>query len=288
MQARFTTSRRAMNGRGMSRSHAHVMRLTALAMVLATFAGCSRVAVSGRNQLILIPDGELLSMSTTQYQQFLQENKVSHDQKSIAMVQKVGKDIRGAVERYFQQQGKSDALKGYAWEFNVVESKEVNAWCMPGGKVVFYTGIIPVCKDETGIAVVMGHEVAHAVAKHGAERMSQEMLAQLGGTALSVALANKPAETQSLWMSAFGVGAQYGALLPFSRAQESEADYLGLVFMAMAGYDPNAALGFWQRMGEAASGQAPPEIMSTHPSDETRIRKIQEHLPEAMQYYTKR
>ena len=288
MHARFTTSRRSMNGTGRSRILTLATVLTTLAVVLTTYAGCSKVAVSGRNQLILIPDGELLSMSTTQYQQFLQENKVSHDQKSIAMVQKVGKDIQGAVERYFQQQGKSEALKGYAWEFNVVESKEVNAWCMPGGKVVFYTGIIPVCKDETGIAVVMGHEVAHAVAKHGAERMSQEMLAQLGGTALSVALANKPAETQSIWMTAFGVGAQYGALLPFSRAQESEADYLGLVFMAMAGYDPNAAVGFWQRMAEASSGQAPPEILSTHPSDESRIRKIQEHLPEAMQYYTKR
>jgi len=260
----------------------------AVAMALIALAGCSKVAVSGRNQLILIPDGELLSMSTMQYQQFLQENKVSHDQRSVAMVQRVGKDIQGAVERYFRQQGQADALKGYAWEFNVVESKEVNAWCMPGGKVVFYSGIIPVCKDETGIAVVMGHEVAHAVAKHGAERMSQEMLAQLGGTALSVALASKPQETQNLWMTAFGVSAQYGALLPISRAQESEADHLGLVFMAMAGYDPNAALGFWQRMATASSGQAPPEILSTHPSDETRIRKIQEHLPEAMQYYAKR
>ena len=180
----------------------------------------------------------------------------------------------------------SDRIANYKWEFNLVQSNDVNAWCMPGGKVVFYTGILPYTKTETGLAVVMGHEIAHAVAWHGNERMSQGLAAQLGGLALDVALSQKPAATRNLFQLAYGVGATYGVLLPFSRTQESEADKLGLIFMAMAGYDPSEAVAFWQRMSAASGGNAPPEWMSTHPSDERRIRDIQAYMPKALKYYT--
>jgi len=248
--------------------------------------GCTTVAITGRKQLNLIPDGELLSMSAQQYNGFLKENTLSADAANSALVKRVGGRIQSAVERYFRDQGMANELNGYAWEFNLVESDDLNAWCMPGGKVVFYTGILPVCDGEAGVAVVMGHEVAHAVAKHGAERMSQGLLAQMGGMALATAVQNKPEETQQLWMTAFGLGAQFGVLLPHSRSQESEADHLGLIFMAMAGYDPAAAVNFWQRMSAKSGGQKPPEFMSTHPSDETRIAEIKRLLPEAMKYYT--
>ncbi len=247
--------------------------------------GCSTVAITGRKQLNLIPDGELLSMSSQQYSGFLKDNKVTTDAAAAGKVSAVGRRIQKAVQEYFTQQGLASELNGYSWEFNVVESDELNAWCMPGGKVVFYTGILPVCKDETGIAVVMGHEVAHAVAKHGAERMSEGLIAQMGGMALAAALQSKPEQTQQLWMTAFGLGAQYGVMLPHSRNQESEADHLGLIFMAMAGYDPGGAVSFWQRMAAKSDGNKPPEFMSTHPSDETRINDIRALLPEAMKYY---
>lgn len=250
------------------------------------FSACSTVPVTGRQQLSLVSSSEMLSMSTQQYDDFLKSNKVvpAGDSRT-AMVQHVGRNIQAAVEQYFRQNNLS--LNGYSWEFNLVDNKEANAWCMPGGKVVVYTGILPLTNNEIGLAVVMGHEIAHAVAGHGDERMSQGLLAQLGGAALSQALSQKPQETQQLWMTVFGVGVQYGALLPFSRVQEGEADRLGLIFMAMARYDPNEALGFWQRMAQQNKGQAPPEFMSTHPSDETRIAKIREELPEALRYYKK-
>jgi predicted Zn-dependent protease len=181
----------------------------------------------------------------------------------------------------------SDQLKGYKWEFNLVEDPNVNAWCMPGGKVVVYTGILPVAKNEAGLATVMGHEIAHAFARHGAERMTQGLLVELGGMALEKALATRPEETRDLFMRSYGAGTQYGILLPYSRKQESEADHLGLIFMAMAGYNPNDALDFWQRMAASSSGQAPPEFMSTHPADATRIRNIKKLIPEAMKYYKK-
>lgn len=254
-------------------------------MLTATLSGCATVAVSGRRQLIIIPDSQLLSTSRLQYSEFLKENPLSTDEKATAMVHRVGQRVQNAVEQYFASRGKSSALRGYEWEFNLVESEQANAWCMPGGKVVFYTGILDVCGDESGVAVVMGHEVAHAVAKHGAERMSQNLLVQSGGMALGAALQKHPEKTQNMWMSAFGLGATVGVLLPFSRTHESEADQLGLTFMAMAGYDPREAAMFWQRMSESQQGSAPPEFLSTHPSDETRIRKIREHLPEALTHY---
>ena len=179
----------------------------------------------------------------------------------------------------------ADRKKDYDWEFNLVESKDVNAWCMPGGKVVFYTGILPYTRNEDGVAVVMGHEIAHAVAAHGNERMSHMLAVQFGGLALSVALAQRPGETQGLWMAAFGLGAQVGLLLPFSRLHEYEADRLGLTFMAMAGYDPREGVKFWERMAQKQGGKKPPEFMSTHPSDEKRIANIKQLIPEVMPYY---
>jgi predicted Zn-dependent protease len=269
----------------MTRSLRWALWVVVPAMIIAA---CSTVPITGRKQLSLIPQSEMLATSYTQYGEFLKTNKVSTNTQQNQLVRTVGVKIQRAVETYFAQKGLSDALKDYKWEFNVVESQDVNAWCMPGGKVVVYTGILPVTKTEAGLAVVMGHEIAHAVAEHGSERMSQELLAQLGGAALSTALQNYPEKTKSLWSSVYAIGAQYGALLPFSRTHESEADHLGLVFMAMAGYDPTEAVSFWTRMSQSSGGASAPEFMSTHPSDESRIAAIKQELPEALQYYKAR
>jgi predicted Zn-dependent protease len=262
------------------------LRAAALAAsaCLLLVAACATVPITGRKQLSLIPDAEMNAMSFQQYEQVIAESELSTDPEATAMVRRVGERIQRAVEDYFRQEGMSSHLDGYAWEFNLIESDQVNAWCMPGGKVAFYTGILPVCRDEAGIAVVMGHEVAHAIAEHGGERMSQQMAIQMGGMALSEAVKEKPEQTQAIYMSVFAVGAQYGAMLPYSRKHESEADHMGLIFMAMAGYDPREAPRFWERMS-AGGGQAPPEFMSTHPSDETRIRQLNERMAEALEYY---
>ncbi|MFZ1290954.1 MAG: M48 family metallopeptidase [Melioribacteraceae bacterium] len=264
------------------------MKSKILLVVLLAFSiftnSCSTVPVTGRNQLNIIPASQLMSMSFQQYDEFLKTNKLSNDTKNIALIKKIGSKIQKAVEQYFVEQKMSDQLDGYSWEFNLVESEQVNAWCMPGGKVVFYTGILPVCQDEAGIATVMGHEIAHAIAEHGGERLSQSLLIELGGMGLQVALQNEPQLTQQLAMTAFGVGAQVGVLLPFSRLHESEADHMGLIFMAMAGYNPNEAVSFWQRMA-AQGGGAPPEFLSTHPSNDTRISDLKKLVPKAMQYY---
>ncbi|RJP95096.1 MAG: M48 family peptidase [Desulfobacteraceae bacterium] len=248
---------------------------------------CTTVPLSGRQQLNLVSQDTMMATSLQQYNQFLKENKISQNKEQTAQVKRVGTRIRHAVELYFRQNNMGRELANYAWDFNLVESKEVNAWCMPGGKVVVYTGILPITQNDAGLAVVVGHEIAHAVAKHGNERVSQGLLAQLGGMALSTAIQTEPEATQQLWMGAFGLGAQYGILMPYSRLQENEADHLGLVFMAMAGYDPHAAVGFWQRMSAKTGGQAPPEFLSTHPAGASRIRNIQSLLPEAMKYYKK-
>jgi len=248
---------------------------------------CATVPITGRKQLSIIPGTTMLSMSLQQYSEFLNSHKLSTDQKQTQMVKSVGARIQKAVEKYFIENNMSEELENYSWEFNLVESKEVNAWCMPGGKVVVYTGILPITGDENGLAVVMGHEIAHAIAGHGNERMSQGLALQLGGMAISTAMAKKPEATQQLWMSAFGIGAQYGLMLPYSRLHENEADHLGMIFMAMAGYDPNTTVEFWKRMAQEKQGKAPPEFMSTHPSDETRINNIRELIPEVMPYYKK-
>lgn len=252
--------------------------------LILVLLGCSTVPKTGRSQLELVPDGQMVSLGQSSYQQFLSQNKLSTDAEKTAMVKRVSQKIASAVEQYLTQENRLKNIEGFNWEFNLIESKEVNAWCMPGGKIVVYTGILPITQDETGLAVVLGHEIAHAVAHHGNERMSQGLIAQLGGTALQVALARKPQQTQQLYMTVFGAAANVGYLLPYSRLQESEADYLGLIFMAMAGYDPQAAVPFWERMA-AQGGSKPPEFMSTHPSDETRAKNLQKNMNEALSYY---
>jgi predicted Zn-dependent protease len=226
----------------------------------------------------------MISMSLQQYNEFLKNNKISSNQEQTQMVKKVGRKIQMAVEQYFTDKNMSYALKDYKWEFNLIESEGKNAWAMPGGKVVVYEGILPITKNEVGLAVVMGHEIAHAIAKHGNERMSQGLIAQMGGMVLSKAMTEKPEKTRQLWMTVFGVGAQFGVMLPFSRLQETEADHLGLIFMAIAGYDPDEAVEVWKRMAQMKEGQTPPKFLSTHPSNETRIRKIKETIPKAKQY----
>ncbi len=246
-------------------------------------AGCGSVPVTGRKQLSLVSNSEVLSLSLQQYGDFIKSAPNSTDKANTALVQKVGRNIAIAVETYLKNNGYADQLSEYAWEFNLVKSSDVNAFCMPGGKIVVYEGILPYTQNETGLAVVLGHEVAHAVAKHANERMSNQMATQYGSAAISSALGGTSAVTQQVAAAAIGLGAQYGILLPYSRKQELEADQLGLIFMAMAGYDPSAASAFWQRM--AQNGSSTPEFMSTHPSDDTRIKQIQKDLPEALKYY---
>ena len=226
-------------------------------------------------------------MSATEYSQVIAKGPLSTDMAKTQMIKRVGERIKSGVEQYMAAKGASDQLAGFNWEFNLIQDdKTVNAWCMPGGKVAFYTAILPICQDENGIAVVMGHEVAHAIANHGRERMSQGMLEQFGLSTLSSAMGQNPTATSQIFMQAVGAGAQVG-MLKFSREHESEADHIGLIFMAMAGYDPQLAPKFWERMVSMSGGQKPPEFLSTHPSDETRIKDLNGWIPEAMQYYKK-
>ncbi len=264
-----------------------LIRYYTVFLIMSAFilVSCSTVPITGRKQLSLIPESQMLSMSFSQYDQFLKDNKESNDPQKTVLVKRVGERIASAVEKYLTDHNMADEVKNYKWEFHLIESKEVNAWCMPGGKVVVYTGILPITQDENGLAVVLGHEISHAVAKHGDERMSQALITQLGGVALQEALKSKPQETQQIFLAAYGVGAQVGVLLPFSRTQESEADHLGLIFMAMAGYDPHGAITFWERMMNENTGSKPPEFLSDHPADQTRINDIKAEIPEAMKYY---
>jgi predicted Zn-dependent protease len=240
--------------------------------------------ITGRRQLKLLPESDLIGMSLIQYDQFLSENKIVPDSDAnTKLVKKVGAKIQQVVEAYLKQNGQSKRVKGYDWEFNLVDDKLVNAWAMPGGKVVVYSGLLPVAKTEAGLAVVMGHEVAHAIARHGNERMSQQIGLQLGGIALGTAISTKSEITQGIFNQVYGISTGIGSLA-FSRNNETEADIMGLVFMAMAGYNPNEAIPFWERM-QATGGESPPEFLSTHPSGETRITTIKENLPMAMKYY---
>ena len=254
---------------------------------LTILNGCATVAVTGRKQLNLVSNAELIPMAAQQYGEVLKKGPLSNNVEQTAMIRRVGSGIQKAVEQYMEKAGRSAELTDFKWEFNLIDDpKTVNAWCMPGGKVAFYTAILPVCKDETGVAIVMGHEVAHAIANHGRERMSQQMAAQVGLNVLSVALGQSPTASQTLLMKAVGAGTEMG-MLKFSREHESEADHMGIIFMAMAGYDPNQAPPFWERMSAMSGGQQPPEFMSTHPSHETRIADLKGWIPEAMQYYKK-
>ncbi len=255
-----------------------------IGMVLVA-TGSSEVGITGRRQLNFVPESIINSMSSQQYTQYLNENQVIADTQSSEMVQRVGSRIVAAVDEFARQNMESNPFEGYEWEFNLVQDNAANAFAMPGGKVVVNTGILPLTQTETGLAVVVGHEIAHVFADHGAERMSQGLLVQMGGIALSQALKEQPETTQNLFMTSYGMGSQVGLLLPFSRLHESEADRLGLIFMAMAGYDPREAPDFWQRMAAQQTGEAPPELLSTHPANETRIQNLKKLIPEAMEYY---
>ncbi|MHC4501218.1 MAG: M48 family metallopeptidase [Planctomycetota bacterium] len=260
------------------------LKLAVLCWLALIGFGCSEVAITGRQQLNIVPDSVIYSLSFQSYREFLSEHELSADADQTQMVKRVGRRIETAVERYCTERYLFSQLEGYEWEFNLIEDESVNAWAMPGGKVVVYNGLIPVAKTEAGLAVVIGHEVAHAFARHGAERMSQGLLLEMGGMALSRAVETRPAATRDLFMRSYGIGTQVGVLLPYSRVQESEADHLGLIFMAMAGYDPHEAVPFWERMAASKEGPRPPEILSTHPADSTRISRIRELIPMAMKY----
>jgi predicted Zn-dependent protease len=264
-----------------------VIQGLAVLVLIGSLVACSTVPITGRRQLNLMPESDLIGMSLTQYDSVIKTSKLSTDAKKVAMVKKVGGRIATAVETFLVQNGLQDRVSGFNWEFNLIaEDATANAWCMPGGKVVVYTGLLPYTQTEDGLAVVMGHEIAHAVARHGNERMSQQMGVQLGGTALAIALSQKPQQTQQIFMSAYGIGTQVGLMLPYSRAHETEADKMGLIFLAMAGYDPNASVAFWERMAQSGSGGSL-ELLSTHPSDQTRIANLKKFIPEAMKYYKK-
>ncbi len=259
-------------------------------LVSAMIAACATVPLTGRRQLSLINETEIQQQAALAYSDLLKDSKtkVVKGTADAQLVQRVGKNIAGAVNRFLQENGYGNEYD-FDWEFNLIDENQINAWCMPGGKVAIYTGILPVTKNEAGLATVMGHEVAHAIAKHSAERMSQAIMAQAGGVAVGVATAEKSNTTRTVVNTAYGLGGQL-ALLNYSRNQESEADRLGLVFMAMAGYDPNDAVGFWERMAQAKEvqgGGAPPEFLSTHPSDVRRINNIKKLMPEALAYYKK-
>ena len=257
-----------------------------ISLVIVVLAACSTVMITGRKQFNIVSDSEILSESSVAYSDFIKTAPISKNAKNTAMVKQVGAKIAAAVETYMRDNGMSASLKNYSWEYNLVQSDEANAFCMPGGKIVVYEGILPATQDETGLAVVIGHEVAHAIAKHSNERMSQQVAIQLAGAGADILLSQKSAATRNAIGTLYGIGTQVGVLLPYSRTHELEADRLGLIFMAMAGYDPNQAVNFWQRMSAGGSG-APLEILSTHPSDNTRIAKIREALPEALKYYKK-
>lgn len=248
---------------------------------------CSKNVFTGRKSLNLIPNSTLNSMSFSEYRTFLQQNKTLSSGPEVDMVRRVGNDLKAAVNVYYRSNKIAADLKEYAWEFNVVDDPNtVNAFCMPGGKVVVYTGILKVTQNEDALAVVMGHEIAHALANHGNERMSQGLVAQLGLTSLDLALSQKPAATRNLLLQAAGAGAQIGVLLPFSRKHESEADEIGLYLMAMAGYNPNEAVPFWQRMNKMA-GSRPPEFLSTHPDPSRRSQTLKALVPKAQAYARK-
>jgi predicted Zn-dependent protease len=257
-----------------------------LLAVLPFLSACTRNAVTGRNQLSLVPESQLQQMAVTEYQSFLSKSNVvsAGTNRDAEMVKRVGSRIANAITQYYTGQGKGDVLNGFKWEFNLVDNKEVNAWCMPGGKVVVYTGLLAVTQNEAALAVVLGHEITHAIARHGNERMSQEIITQGLGELVNVATANNP-KVNSIFNTVYGPGSQLGYTLPNSRNQEYEADHYGLIFCAMAGYNPREAVPFWERMMAASGGQKPPEILSTHPADANRIEKIKGYMDEALKYY---
>ena len=248
--------------------------------------GCTTNAITGRSQLSLVSESTLQTEAVTQYKSFLSQNKVvsSTANKDAEMVKRVGTRIAAAITKYYKDKGLSSELDGYNWEFNLVDSKEVNAWCMPGGKVVVYTGLLPVTQNEAALSIVLGHEITHAVAHHGQERMSQELVAQGVGVVGDVFTSGN-SKSNSIFNAVFAPSAQVGVLLPNSRKQEYEADHYGLIFAAMAGYNPREAIPFWERMAKLNAGSSTPEMLSSHPLDSKRIEKLQGYMSEALKYY---
>jgi predicted Zn-dependent protease len=264
-----------------------IQRIASVLLLSVMIFSCKPNPLTGKKQFTLLPESTLQAMAVQEYATFLSSNKVvaTSNNRDAEMVKRVGTRIVKAVETYYAEKGISDKLAGFKWETNLVDDKAVNAWCMPGGKIVVYTGILPITQNEAALAAVMGHEVSHALLQHGNQRMSQGLVQQLGGVALQVAVANKPQETQNLFMTAYGVGSAVGVMLPFSRKHELQSDQYGLIWTAMAGYNPNEAVGLWERMEKASNGQSPPEFLSTHPSEGHRIDEIKKFMPEAMKYY---
>ena len=259
-------------------------KITSLLIIaLLLLSSCGSVPITGRKQILLVSDQEVLTSSLTQYSEYMKSAPVSSNASGKNMVTRVGKKIAAATEQYLKANGLSAELSNFSWEFNLVKDNQVNAFCMPGGKIVVYEGLLKLVSSDDELAVVLGHEVAHAVAKHSNARMSQQLMTQYGAQILTQALSNKSAAIQKAGSTIYGLGAQYGLTLPFSRKHESEADYMGLIFMTMAGYDPNVAITFWQKMS-ASGGAKVPEFMSTHPSDATRINDIKKILPELNKY----
>lgn len=252
-------------------------------LFLAT--SCTTNPITGRSQINLIPSSQLMASSFQGYKETLNKSKLSTDQVQVNRIKTIGKRIQKSVEKYYADNNMSDKLAGFEWEFNLIDDPTVNAWCMPGGKVAFYTGILPICKSDEGIAVVMGHEIAHAVANHSGERASTGLIKEFGMGLAGAAVENNPTMTNQILLQAAGAGSELG-LLKFSRQHESESDHMGLIFMAMAGYNPHEAPKFWERMA-AAGGQAPPEFLSTHPSSSTRVKQLNKWMSEALQYYKK-
>jgi Zn-dependent protease with chaperone function len=251
------------------------------AITISLFVSCAKNPFTGKNTLNFVSNSELFPTSFQQYGTFLKDNKVIIGTSDAKRVETVGIKIKVAAEKYLDANGYKDYLKEYAWEYKLVESKGVNAWCLPGGKIVFYSAILPICKDDAGMATVMGHEVAHALANHGAQRMSAGILQQAGAGIMDIATDSKSNQEKQIWMVAYGGVTQYGGVLPFSRSHESEADKIGLILMAIAGYDPITAVGFWERMAANSNGKSQPEFLSTHPSDANRIAKLKSLIPEA-------
>lgn len=248
---------------------------------LGLFFSCATNPFTGKQSLNFVSNSQLFPSSFQQYGTFLKENKVIVGTTDARRVENVGMKIRAAAERWLKANGQAEYLNGYEWEYKLIENKEVNAWCMPGGKIVVYSGILPITKDDAGLATVMGHEVSHALANHGAQRMSASQLQQLGAVGVAVATGSKSAEQQQMWQQYYGLGSQVGVMLPFSRNHESEADKIGLTLMAIAGYNPDQAIFFWERMSASSSGNKPPEFLSTHPADATRIANLRKLIPEA-------
>ncbi|MTG97988.1 MULTISPECIES: M48 family metallopeptidase [Myroides] len=258
------------------------MRKTAILLLSGLLLGaCATNPFSGKSTLALTPNSQLFPMSFQQYDDFLKEHKAITGTQDAKRIEDIGKKIKGAAEKWLNANGHKDYLKDYQWEYNLVDNDEYNAWCMPGGKIVFYTGILPICKTDAGIAVVMGHEVAHALANHGQQRMSNAMLQQLGAVGLDVLTQKSNPQAKQMWAAAYGYGTQYGVMLPFSRSNESEADKIGLTLMAIAGYNPEEAVAFWSRMAEKTGGGDGSSFTSTHPSNKERIDQLRKLIPEA-------